>query len=220
MKQRHQSTFLFGRRTRAKGTRRRPIFSVLSLLALVLAACTSGSSEATTTTSTAVTSTTQPVSTTTIPGTTTTDTSGPTTTTGGSVGDGASGSGCTPGEGDLPDGEWYGLVAGATETHIEFDLACWFTGEAAVKAAAEDGEESPPPNDYYVRNANPELRNVAVDSDIEVTWYPQFGDPGSEAVIAYEEWVGALADRGEFLPGVWIEIQGGEVTEIREQWVP
>jgi hypothetical protein len=38
---------------------------------------------------------------------------------------------------------------------ITFDLIQFFTGEAATKAAAEDGEESPPPNDYYIRNVNP-----------------------------------------------------------------
>jgi hypothetical protein len=28
-------------------------------------------------------------------------------------------------------------------------------GEDATKAAAEDNKESPPPNDYYIRNVNP-----------------------------------------------------------------
>jgi hypothetical protein len=36
-------------------------------------------------------------------------------------------------------------VAGRTVT---LDLVQRFIGDAATKAAAEDGEESPPPNDY------------------------------------------------------------------------
>ena len=50
-------------------------------------------------------------------------------------------------------------VSGRTVT---FDLVQWFSGDAATKAAAEDGEESPPPNDYYIRNVNPRLRTLPV----------------------------------------------------------
>lgn len=151
----------------------------------------------------------------------TTDTTAPTTTTtSDSLLDEAEGSGCTPGEGDLPDGEWYGLVEAAGGSSLEFDLACWFTGDAAARAASEDGEESPPPNDYYVRNANPTMRTLTIDDDVEVTWYPEFGDPNSEAQISFANWAEAIGDRGEFIPGVWITIEGGAVTEVREQWVP
>jgi hypothetical protein len=57
-------------------------------------------------------------------------------------------------------------LAGRTVT---VDLVQWFTGEAATKAAAEDGEESPPPNDYYVRNVNPRLRTLPVASGARLT---------------------------------------------------
>ncbi|MFZ0014917.1 MAG: hypothetical protein WAL25_12480 [Acidimicrobiia bacterium] len=144
-----------------------------------------------------------------------------TSTTGGGGGvDGAEGSGCTPGEGDLPDGLWYGEVASLTADEIEFDLACWFTGDAAVRAAQEDGEESPPPNDYYVRNTNPATRLVPVGAGTTVVWFPEFGDPSSETTIAYTEWVESIGERGDFTPGIWIEVSNGEVTAITEQWVP
>jgi hypothetical protein len=38
-----------------------------------------------------------------------------------------------------------------------------------VQAAAEDGEESPPPNDYYIHNVNPRLRTLPVRSDAPIT---------------------------------------------------
>lgn len=133
--------------------------------------------------------------------------------------DAAEGSGCAPGSGPLGDGRWFGYVVATSETTGEFDLACWFTGEQAERAAAEDGEESPPPNDYYVRNVNEEVRSFAVDADAEVVWYPQFGDPGSETTIDYPAWRAALEDR-DYVPGVWLDVVDGVVVDVHEQWVP
>jgi len=199
--------------------RRLPV--LLVGVTLVLAAC--GDAEVSDTTSTSTTIT--PVTTTTTEPTTTTSpsttsTSGPTTTTDTVIdtNDLAEGSGCTPGGGSLPDGEWYGLVVSQGADSLEFDLACWFTGDGAVQAAAEDGEESPPPNDYYVRNANPETRDVPVASDVDVVFYPD-GDPTNEDTVSYDEWDALVAQRGYEL-GVWLEVEEGVITEIREQWVP
>jgi hypothetical protein len=131
----------------------------------------------------------------------------------------ADGSGCTPGEGDLPDGRWFGLVTATSADGIEFDLACWFSGAAAIQAAAEDGEESPPPNDYYVRNENPATRSLPVDAAVTVVWYPELGDPTSEATTSFSDWV--TQDREPAgIPGIWLEIEGGSVVDIHEQWVP
>ena len=108
--------------------------------------------------------------------------------------------------------------ASAAAPAIEFDLACWFTGDAAVAAAAEDGEESPPPNNYYVRNVNPLLRTVAVAEIPEVTWLPNVGDPATEESIAYADWLVQREGRGlELQPGVWLIVENGEITApIRE----
>lgn len=132
----------------------------------------------------------------------------------------ASGSGCTPGAGDLPDGEWFGFVTDASAADIDFDLACWFIGDAAIAATAEDGEESPPPNDYYVRNTNSALRTLSVADDAGVTWLASVGSPAS-ATIDYPGWLVEREGRGvELQPGVWITVTGGEVVEIEEQYVP
>lgn len=133
--------------------------------------------------------------------------------------DSPSGSGCTPGDAaTLPEGEWFGVVTATSANSLEFDLACWFTGDAAVEAAAEDGEESPPPNDYYIRNENPQVRSLSVSSATLVTWYPD-GNPTSETEVSFEEWAAGVAPRG-FLFGVWLDVIDGEVQQIREQWVP
>jgi hypothetical protein len=132
--------------------------------------------------------------------------------------DGPSGSGCTPGDTiSLPEGEWYGVVVSASPSGIEFDLACWFIGEPAVEAAAEDGAE-PPPNDYYVRNDNPQIRSLPVSPQTEVIWYPT-GDPASEVIVTFSDWVDGVTSRG-LVFGVWLDVIDGEVLRIREQWVP
>ncbi|NLG21563.1 MAG: hypothetical protein GX555_09080 [Actinomycetales bacterium] len=130
----------------------------------------------------------------------------------------AEGSGCAPGSSDagaLPDGEWYGLVVNAGGDEIEFDLACWFFGEEATLAAAEDGHESPD-NDYYVRNQSDLTFDLSVVSDATVTFYP--GDPGDGQEGDVSTWLAARANGFDF--GIWVEVESGEVVSAREQWRP
>ncbi len=132
----------------------------------------------------------------------------------------ASASGCTPGtETGLPDGRWFGYADVTDDGRVDFDLACWFTDTVAAVAAAEDGEESPPPNGYYIRNVNPLKRTLEVGGGTMVIWYPDLGDPASEATVTFDEWVTGLGGRSGEL-GVWIETAGGQITAIEEQWVP
>jgi hypothetical protein len=129
------------------------------------------------------------------------------------------GSGCTPGTLVLGDGRWFGYVDSADAAAIEFDLACWFSGDGAILAAAEDGEESPPPNDYYIRNFNPQLRTISVGSMADVFWLPNTGDPSAQTTVPYADWLVGRAARS-YQPGVWITIAGGEAVFIEEQYVP
>lgn len=132
----------------------------------------------------------------------------------------ASGSGCTPPTGNgLPDGRWFGFVDAPQADELSFDLACWFSGTAAVAAADEDGEESPPPNDYHIRNQSDLLRTLPVDPSTEVAWLPDPGDPESYEVVTYAFWRDEQSDRG-FAPGIWVNIEDGQVISIEEQYVP
>lgn len=182
---------------------------------------TSAPVAATTSSSVAATTSLTPTSTT-EPETTepeTTETTTPGTTTPPTAVDGAGGSGCSPGPDPvLPDGEWFGLAVTTSAGSIDFDLACWFTGEAAVDAAAADGEESPPPNDYYVRNESETIRPVPVTADAPVVYYPT-GDPTGETTGSFEDWRGVLETRGAFF-GIWLVTEDGAAVSIREQWVP
>ena len=176
------------------------------------AVTTTASPESTTTSSAGATTTTSTAA------ATTTSTAAATTTTVTDSNDLASGSGCTPGAGDLSDGEWFGFVTGRGNTTIDFDLACWFFGDAATVAAAEDGEESPPPNDYYIRNESDRIRTLALAEGVEVIYYPD-GDPNNVRTIGYADWAGLVDQRGYEL-GVWLTVETGVVTLIEEQWVP
>lgn len=113
---------------------------------------------------------------------------------------------------------WFGYVSVASANEISFDLACWFTGSAAVDAASEDGAESPPPNDYYIRNTNDRLRTIAVTDGAVVTWLP-IGDPASAVTNSYSEWSDNRSSRS-FLPGVWITTVAGSISTIEEQYQP
>lgn len=193
--------------------------ALLAAFVIPLAACGEADTTSPTTNPTSTTTTTSPATTTTAPATTST-TAAPTTTTLPDTNSLAEGSGCTPGTTDsLPDGEWFGYVDEAGAEELDFDLACWFTGDAAARAAAEDGEESPPPNDYYVRNANPGLRTLSVADNTEVTWLPNPGDPTTEETVSYSDWLEGRQARG-YQPGVWLEIEDGAIVDIREQYVP
>lgn len=129
-------------------------------------------------------------------------------------------SACAPGPGPLPDGLYFGFMGGAATDAFEFDLACWFSGEPANAAAAADGEESPPPNDYYIRNANETLRREPVASgSIPVAWIPDFGIPATSD-ITYTQWLSERDFGQSYTPPVWITVKNGAVVDIVEQWLP
>ncbi len=95
-----------------------------------------------------------------------------------------------------------------TETSVEFDLACHFSG-SAVTAAGGTGAT-------HVTNVNDTLRTIAVAAEANVTWYPSM-DPADEVVGTYADWMAgraevAVADR----PGVWLDTVSGAVVIVTE----
>ena len=183
------------------------VLASAALAGLLLAACATQGGESTTTTEDV---------------TTTTTTSNPTTTgqPPTDTNDLASRSGCKPGtEETLPDGEWYGYIVDVNASEVDFDLACWFSGDAAVTAASEDGAESPPPNDYYIRNENQAVRVLAVASSAEVEYLANGGDPNTATTSAYQDWY-VEWEISDFVPGYWLTIVDGEITRIAQQYVP
>lgn len=132
---------------------------------------------------------------------------------------GAAGSGCSPGSGPLPDGVWFGYVPAKSSVDIDFDLSCFYFGDIAYTKGAQDGEEVN--NDYYVRNVNPTLRTIPVAPTATV-YEIETGSVGF-LTIPFSGWPvdpsGYIACPSDWC-GVWLFVNGGDVTEILEQYVP
>jgi hypothetical protein len=107
-------------------------------------------------------------------------------------------------------------VAGRTVT---VDLVQWFTGDAAAKAAAEDGKESPPPNDYYVRNVNPRLRTLPVAPGARLTLTRQTMGQGGDATGPVQVDLATLAASGR-KHLFWATVQNGRILRLEEQYLP
>ena len=207
------------------------------LVALLAAACgddSAASTTATTTTTTAATTTMAPVTTTTDAATTTaivtTTTAAVTTTTIvyavdsssffpdvlGSAGD-PNGSGCVVNADILPNGVWFGYATSVSGATITFDLACFFTGDAAVAAATADAAEA---FDFYIRNQNPKTYSVPIDGGADVF----IVDPVTieETQISAASWPSGASFvpcPGEFC-AVWLYVNGGQATGLVEQYLP
>jgi hypothetical protein len=105
-------------------------------------------------------------------------------------------------------------VAGRTVT---VDLVQWFTGEAAAKAAAEDGKESPPPNDYYIRNVNPRLRTLPLATNARLTLTAQTAGQGGSDPVQVDLARLAASGRNHLF---WATVQGGRILRLEEQYLP
>lgn len=128
----------------------------------------------------------------------------------------------------LDDGRHFVFVKelpGAPPDRMTFDLAEFLTGDAAAEAATEHGDESPPPNDYYIVNDNPRLRTLAIAPDAELRIL-DWADCCSSFVVGD---LGLLADAlahgdptGTYRPSspFWITVSGGAIATIEEQYLP
>lgn len=110
-------------------------------------------------------------------------------------------------------------VGGRTVT---FDLVQWFQGDAAARAAAEDGEESPPPNDYYIRNVNSRLRTLPVRSDAPITVNvlaaQSTGSSTKDVSVTLDELASYFPNSGT--APFWLTVEQGQVTKIAQQFLP
>jgi hypothetical protein len=99
---------------------------------------------------------------------------------------------------------------------VTFDLIQFFQGEQAAIEAAKDHQESPPPNDLYIRNVNPRLRTLPVRADAPITvnglLATQTDTPVTLAKLAN------LTSR--YSPVFRITVQDDQVVKIAEVWLP
>jgi hypothetical protein len=132
----------------------------------------------------------------------------------------AHGSGCAPGTATLPDGIWFGFVTSVTLTSYSFDLACFWTGQAAVDHAGENGDEA---YDFYVGNQSSTLRTVPFDPSGTAYWLDASGDLTPQA-IPMSDWPVTTGTPYEECPSdhctAWLYINDGVATELVEQYLP
>jgi hypothetical protein len=107
--------------------------------------------------------------------------------------------------------------------YLRFDRAVLLTGKAADDASAAHGGESPVPNDYYIQNDNPRLREVAIADQAKVIGSQQLtGSRGPnpsnlKALLTFVHNGGPLAAATPFH---LTYNANGLVVRVQEQYVP
>jgi hypothetical protein len=116
----------------------------------------------------------------------------------------------------LKGGTWY-----ITADYIQF-----LTGTAAAAAATAHGDESPPPNDYYIANDNPQLRELSVVAGANVKIEGGNGgdpaNPQNKTIAQFHDWYySSNPDQNWVKSGIYVlTLSGTKVTAINEQFVP
>jgi hypothetical protein len=107
--------------------------------------------------------------------------------------------------------------------YLRFDRAILLTGPAADAASAAHGGESPVPNDYYIQNDNPRLRDLPVRDDVTVlgsialTGSPPAKPVSLQALLSLVSRLGS----GELSPPFYLRYDAqGQVSRIQEMYVP
>jgi hypothetical protein len=99
---------------------------------------------------------------------------------------------------------------------LTFDLIQFYQGEQAAIEAAKDRQESPPPNDVYIRNVNSRLRTLPVAADATITvnglLATQTDTPVTLAKLA--------SLTRSYSPVFRITVRNGQVVKIAEVWLP
>jgi len=112
---------------------------------------------------------------------------------------------------------------------LTFDLIQWFQGNAADKAAREDGVIGPGEhieNDIYSRNDSKQLRTFDVDSGAPVTvvWWHKDMDPDGVKVITlaqlYNVFQGSASWQQNDTGVYWISVKDGKITQMKGQYSP
>ena len=111
--------------------------------------------------------------------------------------------------------------------YLKIDYAEFLTGEEARQAALDAGEIQPGedlPNDYYIRNVNPMLREFAISASVAITTATRAG--GMDEPASWAEflsfWGPAPAGGASHLKDMpwWIVRTGNVVHTIDEQYLP
>jgi hypothetical protein len=132
---------------------------------------------------------------------------------------------------ELPDDTYFVQLADlqggeAGPPVVVYDLAYFLTGQQADQEAAARGMETPVPNGYFIVNDNPKLRTTPLSETFSVKYIPE-GSGLSTPVKAHQSqflgWLGGSVQT-DFPPvdtsWWWITIDNGEITTIKQQYLP
>lgn len=103
---------------------------------------------------------------------------------------------------------------------VRLDYAQFLTGDAAAQAATDAGEESPPPNDYFLVNSNKRIRSFTVDP--AARFVIALDTPEDTRDLNAGEFFDAFVnDTDQVIDAAyWVTISGGKLTAAEEQWLP
>jgi hypothetical protein len=107
--------------------------------------------------------------------------------------------------------------------YLRFDRAVLLTGKAADDASAAHGGESPVPNDYFIQNDNPRLREVVILDQAKVIGSQQLtGSPGPNpsSLKALLTFVHNGGPQVAATPFHLKYNDNGFVTRVQEQYLP
>lgn len=124
-------------------------------------------------------------------------------------------------------------VTGVEGGVVSADYVQWFIGEEANVAAREDGvipEDETVPNDYYIRNDNPQIRELTLAPEAPIVLQGCF-DPGpclTTVGVPVDQWSelvsGAEPDGWTWYGGgtlpYWLTVRDGEIIQVVEQYLP
>lgn len=97
------------------------------------------------------------------------------------------------------------------------DVIQFLTGDEARRASAADGKGAHVANDFYIRNASPRVRTVALAADAQVTVLdavdPALSVPADAVALAN------LVAHNPATP-YWLTVAGGRVVKVEQQYLP
>jgi hypothetical protein len=112
---------------------------------------------------------------------------------------------------------------------LDFDEARMLTGEEAIEAAILDGvcreeeRENCTPNDYYIQNEIREEVEYRIANDVLITMVTyRSGEPTETEVLTIFEFQDLIEDENAHWKNLpyHLTVVDGDVTEIREQYLP
>jgi hypothetical protein len=133
----------------------------------------------------------------------------------------------------LAEGRSFGYIksvdATASPPTMVFDLAQFFSGADADKAAQEDGVIGPGEhvdNDFYIRNVNPLLRTVPISATVQISlikWTNCCETKLSPDLATFASAFPGPGPTDDFhgpMSPYWLTVKNGVIVKIEEQYLP